>query len=123
MTTTKTGHPRSISELLDASLNGAATFRTKATRAPWQSAEPVSAAPVAPAERPEPYLSKRALAGHYEMSVRWVEQKIAVGLPVADYMDGRPRLRLGEAEPWLRENGHLSAERPKAPRPGTTAVS
>jgi hypothetical protein len=41
---------------------------------------PRRAAPVAPAERPEPYLSKQALAAHFKMSVRWVEQKIRAGL-------------------------------------------
>lgn len=66
----------------------------------------------------ERYLSKQGLAEHYAMSVRWVEQKMQDGLPVADYMDGRARFRLSETDTWLRQRGHLSANRPKGPRRG-----
>lgn len=48
MTTTKTGHTRSIIALIEDARNDPATFRTKATRAPWESAaEPVPVAPAA----------------------------------------------------------------------------
>ncbi len=118
---TATKHPASISAMLDAPPSGTATWRPNAPAvAPW---EPTPQAPAAesPEQAPESYLSKQALAAHYAMSVRWVELRIADGLPVADYMEGRPRLRLSETDPWLRERGHLTAERPAAPRPGTKA--
>jgi hypothetical protein len=97
---------------------------------PWLAAEvaaPALAEPPAaePVERPEPYLSKQSLAAHYDMSVRWVEQKIAAGLPVAHYVGRkppRPRFRLSETDSWLRANGHLSDKRPKTRRPGTKAA-
>lgn len=95
---------------------GAAIFRCKPSAPPW---EPTAAEPPRPV--PESYLSKQSLAAHYAMSVRWVELRIAEGLPVADYMDKRPRFRLSETDSWLRERGHLTAERPDTPRPGTKA--
>lgn len=116
---TASRHPGSISAALDAPMPGAAVFRCKPSAPPW---EPPATPPAAAAEtRPESYLSKQALAEHYAMSVRWVEKRIADGLPVADYMDRRPRFRLSETDAWLRERGHLSAKRPDAPRPGTKA--
>lgn len=112
-------HPGSIIAALDAPMPDAATFRCKPSAPPWEPA--LSAQAPAAAEPPESYLSKQALASHYAMSVRWVEKRIAEGLPVADYMDRRPRFRLSETDAWLRECGHLTAERPAAPRPGTKA--
>lgn len=121
--TTPTKHPGSISAALAAPMPGAAAFQTEAGKRarPWHALDDSPAPPAAPVERPEPYLSKQALATHYAMSVRWVEKRIAEGLPVAEYMEGRPRLRLTETDPWLRANGHLTGERPAAPRPGTKA--
>lgn len=97
---------------------GAATFQCEAAAPPW---EPRAKAPAAvPAKLPARRVSKQTFADLLGMSVRWVEQKIAAGMP-CEYVDGRPRLRVTEAERWLRENGHLAAERPAAPRPGTKA--
>lgn len=123
MPTTATKHPASISAMLDAPASGSATFRTKAADAArrWDDIGEASPAAASPVQVPESYLSKQSLAAHYAMSVRWVEKRIAEGLPVADYMEGRPRLRLSETDPWLRERGHLTAERPATPRPGTKA--
>jgi hypothetical protein len=119
---TTTKHPVSILDLHDA---GTASYRTAAgLRSPrWDAIPDAPASVAAEVERPEPYLSKRELAEHYAMSVRWVEQRIVAGLPVADYMEKRPRFRLSETDDWLRTNGHLSGERPKAPRPGTKKVA
>jgi hypothetical protein len=68
--------------------------------------EPVAIVPAAVADPPEPYCDKRALAGHFAMSVRWVEHRMKEGLP-HEHMDGRARFQISEAERWLRENGHL----------------
>jgi hypothetical protein len=69
------------------------------------AAEPVAADPV---PQLEPRISKRALADHYGMSTRWVEQRMSEGLP-HEHMDGRARFVLAEADAWLREHGHLKA--------------
>lgn len=121
--TTATKHPGSIIDAANTPMPDAATFRCAPAVAPWEPTPSAQTAVAAPEPAPEPYLSKQALAEHYAMSVRWVEKRIADGLPVADYMDKRPRFRLSEADAWLRENGHLAAERPKAPRPGTKAAA
>ena len=113
---TTTKHPRSIRDLLDSPPPGTATFRCAPSVAPWSPTP--TAPPVDPVKLPEPRVSKQTFADQVGMSVRWVEQRIAAGMP-CEYIDGRPRLRLSDAEPWLRENSHLAAERPKAPRPGT----
>ncbi len=70
--------------------------------------ELVAAEPVAADPLPElaPRISKQALADHYEMSTRWVEQRMSEGLP-HEHMDGRARFVLNEADAWLRERGHL----------------
>jgi hypothetical protein len=85
-----------------------------------QIAEP-PAAPVAAVAEPvklaEPRVSKQRFADQVGMSVRWVEQKIAAGMP-CEYVDGRPRLRVSEGEDWLRSNGHLSATASAGPRRG-----
>jgi hypothetical protein len=118
--TSPTKHPDSISAALDRSAASAHVWRADFAYPRWDEIPTSSPAPVAETA-PESYLSKQALAAHYAMSVRWVEKRIAEGLPVADYMEGRPRLRLTETDPWLRQRGHLAAERPQAPRPGTKA--
>jgi hypothetical protein len=75
-----------------------------------------AAASVAPEPAVEPVpalaqrIGKRALADHYEMSTRWVEQRMSEGLP-HEHMDGRARFVLSEADAWLREHGHLKAAR------------
>lgn len=114
------GRPGSIISALDAPMPGAAIFRCKPSAPPWEPT-PATTAAEPPRSAPESYLSKQSLAAHYAMSVRWIELRIAEGLPVADYMDKRPRFRLSETDSWLRERGHLSAERPDTPRPGTKA--
>lgn len=68
----------------------------------------VDAVTVPAVERPEGYISKQALADHYEMSTRWVEQRMSEGLPHG-HMDGRARFVLSDADEWLREHGHLKA--------------
>lgn len=116
MDTAKQTYQRgSIIAALSAPMPGAATFQCAPSVAPW---EPTPRAQTEPVKLPEPRVSKRTFAEQVGMSVRWVEQKIAAGMP-CEYIDGRPRLRVTEGEDWLRTNGHLAAERPKTPRPGT----
>lgn len=97
--------PQSISDLLDAGLDGAAVFHTSATAPPWAAAEvPRPAARVETLSPPR--LDKAGLARQLGMSVRWVEQKMKAGLPY-EYVDGRVRFHLAPSEKWLRDNGHL----------------
>jgi len=104
MTTATKPHSQSISDLLDAGLDGAAVFRCTATAPPWAAAE--MPRPVDPL--PPPRLDKAALAKQLGMSVRWVEQKMTAGLP-HEHIDGRARFDLAASEQWLRDNGHLKA--------------
>lgn len=54
----------------------------------------------------EPFLNKRALANHLSCSVRWVEHRMAEGLP--HYLiAGRVKFRASEAEAWLRQEGFI----------------
>lgn len=96
--------PQTISDLLDAGLDGAATFQCKAAAPPW--AKPVELS--APVTLPPPRIDKAGLARQLGMSVRWVEQKMAAGLP-HEHIDGWVRFELSGAEKWLRDNGHLKA--------------
>jgi hypothetical protein len=50
--------------------------------------------------RSEPWLSKKALAAHYGYSVRWVELRMADGMP-SHWRGGQKRFLLSEVEPWL----------------------
>jgi hypothetical protein len=53
---------------------------------------------------PEPWVSKRTLAAHYEASIRWVESKLAEGMP-SEMIGGMRRFRISETERWLIEGG------------------
>jgi hypothetical protein len=107
MTTATKPHSQSINALLDAGLDGAATFHTTAAAPPWAAAEiPRPVAQVEPL--PPPRLDKAGLAKQLGMSVRWVEQKMKAGLP-HEHIDGRVRFELAGSERWLRDNGHLKA--------------
>jgi hypothetical protein len=50
----------------------------------------------------EPFLSKQQLAEHFAFSVRWVEYRVAEGMPHVR-LGGRLRFRTGECEAWLLE--------------------
>lgn len=102
MTTATKPHSQSISDQLDAGLDGAAVFHCTATAPPWAAAE--RPRPVSPL--PPPRLNKGALAKQLGMSVRWVEQKMKAGLP-HEHVDGRVRFHLEPSERWLREHGHI----------------
>jgi hypothetical protein len=53
---------------------------------------------------PEPWVSKRTLAAHYEASIRWVESKLAEGMPSV-MIGGMRRFRISETDRWLVEEG------------------
>lgn len=52
---------------------------------------------------PEPWLSKRDLATYLGFSTRWVEYRIAEGMPHRR-IGGRVRFRLTEVESWLNRD-------------------
>ena len=54
----------------------------------------------------EPWLDKRGLAEHLGCGVRWVEARLAEGMPSA-MIAGRRKFRASEVEPWLERAGHI----------------
>lgn len=54
----------------------------------------------------EPWLDKKALGEHLGCKVRWIEYRMAEGLPHA-MIAGRVKFRASEAEVWLAEHGHI----------------
>jgi hypothetical protein len=52
---------------------------------------------------PEPWLTKRQLAGHLAVSGRWIELQQRRGLPYL-CMGGINRYRISHVEAWLREH-------------------
>ncbi len=54
----------------------------------------------------EPWLDKRALAAHLGCGVRWIELRVAEGMPSA-MIAGRRKFRVSEVEPWLERAGHI----------------
>lgn len=59
----------------------------------------------------EPLLSKRELHLRLTRSTRWIEQRVAEGMP--SYLDGNGyrRFRLSEVTPWLKEHGYVVSDR------------
>lgn len=54
----------------------------------------------------EPWLDKRGIADHLGCKVRWIEYRMAEGLPHA-MIAGRIKFRASEVERWLESNGHI----------------
>lgn len=48
----------------------------------------------------EPLLTKRQVAAHYGFTTRWVELRMADGMP-SELISSRRRFRLSEVEAWL----------------------
>ena len=62
---------------------------------------------VADLVRPEePWLSYEKLAEHYSCSVRSLVMAKKVGMPFQTIF-GRPKFRLSQVDPWLREGGYF----------------
>jgi hypothetical protein len=54
----------------------------------------------------EPWLDKRTLAAHLGCKVRWLEYRMAEGMPHA-FIAGRIKFRASAVEPWLKEHGYI----------------
>jgi hypothetical protein len=54
----------------------------------------------------EPWLAKAQLGQHLACSERWIEIKMAEGMPHAK-IAGRIKFKASEVEAWLEENGHM----------------
>lgn len=54
----------------------------------------------------EPWLSKAELASHLGISVRFIEYRMAEGLPFAR-IAGKIKFKASQAEVWLEEHGHI----------------
>lgn len=54
----------------------------------------------------ERWLDKKALAEHLGCGIRWIEMRVAEGMPSA-LIAGRRKFRASEVEPWLERAGHL----------------
>jgi hypothetical protein len=65
---------------------------------------------IEPTGGPEPYIDKRAMAAALGMSVRWVEDRLAEGLPSV-LISGRRKFRRRDAERWLEASGHIDRGR------------
>lgn len=60
-----------------------------------------------PAERMgarEPWITRQQIAAELGMSVRWIDYRIAEGMP-SRKLRGARRFRLSEVEAWLRQKG------------------
>jgi hypothetical protein len=57
----------------------------------------------------EKFLDKRGLADFLSCSVRWIEARMAEGLPHF-YLAGRVKFQPSEAVAWLEANGHIRRE-------------
>jgi hypothetical protein len=53
-----------------------------------------------------PWLDKRAIAEHFDCSVRSIEYALADGLPHA-IIFGRPKFQVNDVEAWLKRTGRL----------------
>ena len=54
----------------------------------------------------EPWLDKKGLADHLGCGTRWIEARLAEGMPSA-MIAGRRKFRATEVESWLERAGHL----------------
>jgi hypothetical protein len=54
----------------------------------------------------EPWLNKKGLEEYLACSERWIEGRMAEGMPHAK-IAGRIKFKTSEVEPWLEENGHM----------------
>lgn len=57
----------------------------------------------------EPWLDKYQLAAFFGCGVRWIEYRVAEGLPSA-LIAGRRKFRVSEVEPWMQRHGHIQRE-------------
>lgn len=60
----------------------------------------------APPLDPDRWRDKHGLAEHLCCGVRWIEGRMAEGMPHAE-IAGRVKFKVAEAEPWLYEHGFI----------------
>ena len=56
--------------------------------------------------RLEPWLTKRQLAVYLGVSPRWLDDRVAAGMPHRR-LAGSNKFRLSQVEPWLARQGYL----------------
>jgi hypothetical protein len=54
----------------------------------------------------EPWLTKAQLREYLACSERWIEVRMAEGMPYAK-IAGRIKFKASKVEAWLEENGHM----------------
>jgi hypothetical protein len=54
----------------------------------------------------EPWLDKKRLEEHLGCKARWIEYRMAEGMPHAK-IAGRIKFKASEVERWLEENGYM----------------
>lgn len=54
----------------------------------------------------EPWMDKKHLAAHLGCGVRWLEYRLADGLPHT-VIAGRVKFKASVVEPWLEQRGYL----------------
>lgn len=60
----------------------------------------------APALDPDRWRDKRGFAEHLSCGIRWIEERMAEGMPYA-YIAGRAKFKVPKAESWLYEHGFI----------------
>jgi hypothetical protein len=60
--------------------------------------------------RHEQWLTKRQLAAHLGCSTRFLEMRVAEGMP-SRMAFGRRQFRLSQVQPWLENNGDIEGEK------------
>jgi hypothetical protein len=50
----------------------------------------------------EPWVSKRTLSKHLEVSTRWVERRVAEGMPFFP-LGNQPRFKISVVEAWIAQ--------------------
>lgn len=58
---------------------------------------------------PAAWIDKRELACHLGCSIRWIEARLAEGMPSA-LIAGRRKFQAAEAEKWLERAGHFERQ-------------
>jgi hypothetical protein len=53
------------------------------------------------------WLTKQELASHLRMSPRWIDDRVAEGMPVARKLSGKLLFVLADVEAWLISRGFL----------------
>lgn len=63
--------------------------------------EPAKVIPFVPRGQSEPDLTKKQLAAELNVSERWIDYRVAEGMPKHQWTKRMVRFRLGECREWL----------------------